>query len=1123
MNREPLPDSAPDAPAALVEELLASCLEVPGNARLERLAEACTRHPELAAELRARLAWLEENGLADDTLAAPPASPTAADSFAGYRLLRRLGGGGMGVVHLAEEAALGRQVALKTVRPEQLWFAGARERFLREVKTIAQLQHAAIVPVYAVGEHDGVPWFTMERVQGATLAELLHDVQKLDGHEAPPPALDELHGRDAATIVRRRAGLDELARAATLPPLFAGSFLDFALRVIEQVADALAHAHAAGVLHRDVKPSNVMVAADGRVLLLDFGLASAGHAGNADAITRSGSPLGSLPYMSPEQVRGEPLDARSDVYSLGASFYELLTLRAAFPAGDPATTWRRVLLGDAPPPRLLQPGLPRDVDDVCRIAMDLDRRKRFATMAAFRDDLTRLREKRPIVARPPGPLLRARRFAQRHPTGVASVALALLAAAGVPSGFLLRERSARRAIEQSSRAAEESASLLEGLLLGAGNIGGRGPDTPIGELLADGAQALEQRLRDRPDLRGRLLGVLGRVHAMLGDDARALPLLQEAVSLTPGDPTDPEDTKHLLRIVFAEVLSRTESLDEAETALTRFLDDRSVAIGVGWRAQALAQRASVRMRLDRTEPAERDLDEAIALLESSAPLAVSPNVCWSVYGIRGKSLMKRGLEEAALPWLQRSHATMVAANGIDHPRVATTAAVLAACELRLGRLDDAERDAALASAAADANFPLRSLPRVEPLRVGAAIAERRGDFAAAERSLLEALAIVEAKLPVTAWPRCLVSSDFGHYLLVVGRFDEAATQLRAAARQALESRDAIANEVVVILIHAADALAANGELADAQRFAGDAITRADALPPDFVTERAGARRAAGWIALASGRLDDADALLRDALGRLERSPTTATRAELAACQSHLALLHGKRGRPLEAEASARAALATLEGESGAMPWLKANATYLLGWSLELQGRHAEAETELLDSIAQYDRSGLGDHPLAAFPHEQLGMLRLQAKRQDEALPCFERALAIRVAKLRDGDPWLNMTRNNCASARQRAGRIDEAMALHEANAATARALGLDGDEALAASLFQLARLRQARGELDLAGEIADEALRRMRVVYRAGHPTLQAALRLRADLYAAVDEPSLAQQLRDEADRATKR
>src|SRR5690606_32092732 len=207
-----------------------------------------------------------------------------------FRLLERLGGGGMGVVYRAEQVSLRREVALKLVRPDQLYFPGTRERFRREVAIVAGLSHPGIVPVYAFGEEDGLPFFAMEYVRGATLAETL---DALRGGTFGPAGGEAI----AAAIAARSASADDGAASA----MFEGAWEQICTRIAREIAEALEHAHRRGVVHRDVKPSNVMVTSSGRVMLLDFGLSSTS---GSERITRSGSVLGSLAYMAPEQLRG---------------------------------------------------------------------------------------------------------------------------------------------------------------------------------------------------------------------------------------------------------------------------------------------------------------------------------------------------------------------------------------------------------------------------------------------------------------------------------------------------------------------------------------------------------------------------------------------------------------------------------------------------------------------------------------------------------------------------------------------------------------------------------------------------------------------------------------------------
>jgi hypothetical protein len=221
------PPSSEDPIAALVAETL----EAIDRQGLPALDAACRAHPEHAEELRRRLGSLAAVGLAgsDDGAGAVP------ERLGEFRLLERLGGGGMGVVYLAEQETLGRTVALTLVRPERLYFEGARERFRREVEVIARLQHPGIVPIYAFGEHGGLPYFAMECVRGATLAQAL---ERLAGRRP-----EDLTGADlrAAVCACVPAG-DRQHGTSTAGDLFAGRWVEVCLRIARAVALALQHA-----------------------------------------------------------------------------------------------------------------------------------------------------------------------------------------------------------------------------------------------------------------------------------------------------------------------------------------------------------------------------------------------------------------------------------------------------------------------------------------------------------------------------------------------------------------------------------------------------------------------------------------------------------------------------------------------------------------------------------------------------------------------------------------------------------------------------------------------------------------------------------------------------------------
>ncbi|HEX5010752.1 MAG TPA: protein kinase [Planctomycetota bacterium] len=440
--------------------LVAECLELwegEGPAALEKM---CRANPAHAPALRRRVMRLQELGL----LGEAPTDAPLPERLGGFRILSLVGRGGMGVVYLAEQEGLGRRVALKLVRPENLFFPGARERFRREVQAIARLAHPGIVPVHAGGEEAGVPFCAMEFVRGASLAEVI----------------DELAGREPASLAGSDllATVQELVRRRDIQPasvpatpsgvtseaaarLSAGTWTAACLRVARQVAEALQHAHEHGVLHRDVKPGNIMLTPEGRVLLLDFGLAAAE---GSVRLTSTGGQVGSLAWMSPEQLRGQrdAVDARSDVYSLGATLYEMLTLRTPFAGDSVEATRGRILAGRVVPMRELNPSLPRDVETVCLTAMDSDPARRYADAAALAAELANVLELRPITARRPGPLLRARRWAQRRPAAATGVVLGTLLLIAFPLGWELnRVRTARQVREAGERAERDFQSALD--------------------------------------------------------------------------------------------------------------------------------------------------------------------------------------------------------------------------------------------------------------------------------------------------------------------------------------------------------------------------------------------------------------------------------------------------------------------------------------------------------------------------------------------------------------------------------------------------------------------------------------------------------------------------------------
>lgn len=448
----PLEPSSPTR-APPPSDLVARCLE-----RFETQGEAgveafCRENPEHAATLRRRVDYLLRMGLLDG---ASPSVAAVPPVLGGFRLVKKLGEGGMGVVYLAEQETPRRAVALKLVRPDQLLFEGARERFRREVDAVARLQHPAVVPIYAVGEDGGIPWFAMERIVGTTLGEV---VKRLEG-----TAARELDGRAMARAIAACTPSEPEQGEPERAYVFDGSWCDACFRMVRQVADALDHAHRRGVLHRDLKPSNVMVTPSGRALLVDFGLAMTKGTGR---LTRTGALLGSLPYLAPEQIgSGRVVDARTDVYGLGVTLFELLTLRLPFASDSSEATIRWIETGVRPSVRPLNPSVPLDAETVCLKAMECDPARRYATVADLARDLDNVLQRRPIDARRPGAWRRAREWSRRHPAKSVAIALGTAVAIGGPLTFGILERqhnqrlAAAFAKSEGLRLSAQSGSLL---------------------------------------------------------------------------------------------------------------------------------------------------------------------------------------------------------------------------------------------------------------------------------------------------------------------------------------------------------------------------------------------------------------------------------------------------------------------------------------------------------------------------------------------------------------------------------------------------------------------------------------------------------------------------------------
>lgn len=379
---------------------------------------------ELGSDSRAASAIVDGEssiGALDDR---GPATRTLGD----FRLLRRIGSGGMGVVYEAEQISLARRVALKVLPNASTLDPRRIERFQREARAAASLDHPHLVPVHAVGLDDGVYYYAMRFVDGETLAARIARLPRSAAHDAE-------HIREG-------------------------------VRLAGQAAQALAHAHERGVIHRDIKPSNLLFDENDDLRVADFGLAALDEDSGA---TRTGDVLGSVPYLSPELAAGRrDVDARTDLYSLAATLYEWLTLRPVFDGAERAETIRAILSKEPRSLRRLNPAVPRPLETIVERAMAKRPADRYASMRDLAWDLERFLAGESIVARRPSVGERLARIADRHRTAVAFGVVGLVVAIVVLAvGNTALRRASERADRERDRAqahARRARDVIDGLL-----------------------------------------------------------------------------------------------------------------------------------------------------------------------------------------------------------------------------------------------------------------------------------------------------------------------------------------------------------------------------------------------------------------------------------------------------------------------------------------------------------------------------------------------------------------------------------------------------------------------------------------------------------------------------------
>jgi tetratricopeptide (TPR) repeat protein/tRNA A-37 threonylcarbamoyl transferase component Bud32 len=1087
----------PDA-RELLEALVAKHLELHGDAQ-RSLAAVSSLGPvrddlrRIAdSDLQASLAHVSAARPADDPAATRAPSTVGTPTSAGlrFRTLRPHARGGLGEVFVAYDEELHREVALKEIQDRHADSPESRSRFVLEAEITGGLEHPGVVPVYGLGHYaDGRPFYAMRFVRGDSLQQ----------------AVARFHQAEAT-------GHDRARRAVEFRALL-GRFID--------VCNAVAYAHSRGVLHRDLKPGNVMLGKYGETLVVDWGLAKVQGRPEVDGGEESplrpasasgtpetlpGSAVGTPQFMSPEQAAGrlDELGPASDVYSLGATLYCLLTGKPPFPdpreVGGLGELLQRVQRGEFPPPRQVKREVPAALSAVCLKAMALKPGDRYATPRALADDVERWLADEAVSAWRGPWWVRLGRWGRRHrPLVTGAAALLLTAVAALSAGVVLLGRKQAEVVQErnAARKAKDEAEainkfLVEDLLASA-RPEELGKDVPMRKVLDKAAEKVETSFPDQPEVEAAVRLAIGDSYRSLGMYTDAEPHVRRALALRREclGPTHPDTWKATDGLV--RVLVKAGKYAEAESLIRDTLEARRGLLG-----------------------------------------AEHPDTLYSLHDW-GWWLLVQGRYAEAEPLYRQCLEARRRVVGSDHRRTLMTAHNLAQVLVNQGKLDEGERlTRETLEARRRALGPEHPHSLISMNDLGLVLHKQR-KLDEAEALYREALER-ERRVYGRAHPETRITTEnFAGLLGDRGKLEEAERLYRenlgacqraggpehpdtvsamkwlaswlaprkpneaeALYRKALEIGERVQGKAhpntLNTVYRLAQLLWKQGRLDEAERLHRQNLeARRRVLGPEHADTLESMNDLAA-VLHSLGKLDEAEPLFRETL-ESERRVLGAEHPTTLATISNLATLLQDRGRLDEAEELLRKVLTARRRAWGAeYPETMRAMNNLAVLLLNHRSKPAEAEQMFRQVLENWRRTRGPEHEDTVIAQENLAVSLQDQQRFEEAERLQREAIAIRV-RVQGGDhPQTLALRSFLACMLDDQGKMDEAERLHrEVLESRRRTLGPEHTATLD-SMYYLALVLADQGKAEEAERPYREVLRTQRKNLPAGHADLAPTL-----------------------------